>query len=345
MLVRQAKAVAHQWLLEAADTLPGFRGALFHGSTTWLADDALLAPGSDVDLLVVLADAEPPLKLGKFRYQGVLLEVSYLAEDEIASPEMVLGSAHLAGSFRGPNLIADPTGQLAALQAAVARDYARRRWVRARCKHVEDKILRNFRTLEAPAPLHDQVSAWLFGTGLTTHMPLVAGLQNPTVRRRYAAVRELLAAYGRSDVYRPLLELLGCAHISRARVEQHLAALSNVFDAAKVVIASPFFFSSDISDDARPIAIDGSRDLIERGLHREALFWIVATYSRCAKVLYHDAPVEVQERHAPGYQALLADLGMTSAADLVARAVQVRDFLPQLWEVSEAILAHPNCLP
>ena len=56
--------------------------------------------------------------------------------------------------------------------------------------------------------------------------------------------------------------------MGRVRVEHHVEALSEVFDAAKVVIRTPFPFASDITDAARPIAISGSRELIERGLHR-----------------------------------------------------------------------------
>jgi hypothetical protein len=56
--------------------------------------------------------------------------------------------------------------------------------------------------------------------------------------------------------------------MGRVRVEHHLEALSEVFDAAKVVIRTPFPFASDITDAARPIAISGSRELIERSLHR-----------------------------------------------------------------------------
>jgi hypothetical protein len=168
---------------------------------------------------------------------------------------------------------------------------------------------------------------------------LVAGLKNPTVRQRYMAARELLLDYDQADFYERLLELLGCGQMSRARVEQHLAALTAVFDAAKDVVKTPFFFASDISDQARPIAIDGSRALIERGDHREAIFWIVATYSRCLKVLYHDGPAETQEQFQPGYRQLLDDLGIRSPADLQQRSKQVKRFLPRLWQVTEAILA------
>jgi len=172
-----------------------------------------------------------------------------------------------------------------------------------------------------------------------THVLLVAGLKNPTVRRRYMAAQELLAGYGLLGFYETLLEMLGCAQMSRGRVEQHLAALAEVFDVAKAVVRTPYRFAADISDSARPVAIDGSRELIERGYHREALFWMVATYSRCQWVLYHDAPVEMQEKFGRGYRCLLADLGITSFADLQQRGEQVKGFLPRVWEVAEAIMA------
>lgn len=339
MRVRQAIDVARRWVLEEARAMPGFVGAFSHGSVNWLPDEAILPPTSDLDILIVLADADSSGKTGKLVYRDVMLEVSYLPHDQMRSPDLVLRDYHLAGSFRMASILADPSGQLARLQAAVARDYARRPWVKARCEHARAHVLRHLRSLSQPAPLHDQVIGWLFAAGVTTHVLLVAGLQNPTVRRRYVAARELLADYGHGDFCPSLLELLGCAGMGRAQVEQHLAALAEVFDAAKAVIKTPFSFASDISDRARPIAIDGSRELIERGDHREAVFWMAVTYSRCQKVLYHDAPVELQGRFCPGYRRLLGDLGVTSPAALQQRGAQVRAFLPRVQAVAEAILA------
>jgi hypothetical protein len=174
---------------------------------------------------------------------------------------------------------------------------------------------------------------------VTTHVLLVAGLKNPTVRRRYAAVRELLADYGRLEFHETLLELLGCGSMSRERVEQHLATLTDTFDAAAAVSSTSFPFASDITDAARPIAIGGSRDLIERGLHREAVFWIAATYSRCQKILHHDAPADAKERLDPGYRQLLDDLGVASSGELRRRREEVERLLPPLWEEAEAIMA------
>ena len=339
MRVRQAKEIARQWVRETASSIPGFAGAFFHGSANWLPDDAAFPATSDLDVVVVLDAPDPPIKPGKFRYQDVLLEVSYLLGDQLGSPERVLGRYDLAGSFRAPAVILDPSGQLTKLQAVVAREYAKRAWVSQRCDDARNRVLRNLRALDAAAPFHDQVTAWLFATGVTTHILLVAGLKNPTVRTRYVAARQLLAEYGHAAFYPSLLELLGCARMERGQAEWHLAALAAAFDAAKGVLATPFFFARDLTDAARPIAIDGSRDLIARGDRREAIFWMVATYSRCEKVLYQDAPAEMQARFTPGYRRLLGDLGITTFADLERRGEQVKEFLPQVWSVAEAIMA------
>jgi hypothetical protein len=338
MRVHQAKDAARQWVRAKASDAPGFAGAFFHGSINWLPDDALLPATSDVDVMLVYAHP-PALKLGKILYRDVLLEISHLPSDQLQSPEQILGISHLAGSFQKPSVIADPAGRLTRLNAAVAREYARRRWVRQRCEHAQSKILRNLQGLDPSAPFPDQVLAWLFATGVTTHMLLAAGLRNPTVRRRYLTTRELLAEYGHLDFYEPLLSLLGCAQMSRLRVEQHLVALAEAFDAAKTVVRTPFFFASDISDLARPLAIDGSWELIERGFHREAIFWIVATYSRCQKIFHQDAPAEMRAHFTPAYRRLVGDLGITASADLPRRSAQVEAFLPRVWTVVEAILA------
>jgi hypothetical protein len=339
MIVQQAKEVAREWVREQARKAAGFSGAFFHGSTNWLPEDAALPATSDVDIMVVLAGPDAPDKLGKFLYRGVLLEVSYLPADQLQSAELVLGQYHLAGSFRAPSIISDPSGQLSKLQVAVSRDYAKRAWVYKRCEHARNNVLNRLQALNESDPLHDQVTAWLFATGVTTHVLLVAGLKNPTVRRRYMAARELLAQYRLLDFHETLLEMLGCAQMSRARVEQHLAALAEVFDVAKTLVKTPYRFAADLSDIARPVAIDGSRELIERGYHREAIFWMVATYCRCQWVLYHEAPVQMQERFGPGYRQLLGDLGITSLADLEQRGEQVKGFLPRVWEVAQAIMA------
>ena len=339
MKVKQAKEAARQWVLEEGSKTPGFSGAYLHGSANWLTDDASIPATSDTDVMVVLTGVEPPIKPGKFHYKGVLLEVSYISRDTLSSPESVLGRGHLAGGFRTRSVILDPSGQLTALQEVVSREYARRSWVRTRCERAADAARSAGRALHEAVPLHDQATMAVFAAGLTTFVLLAAGLKNPTVRKRYVAAREVLAEYGRLDFQEPLLELLGCAAMEREQVEHHLDGVTAAFDAAsRVTIKTPYRFASDISNAARPISIDGSRELIERGLHREAVFWLAATYGRCRTIFAADAP-ELLPRFDPSYRELLADLDIDSFEDRRLRCGEVEAFLPRVWEVAEEIMA------
>ncbi|WP_412539489.1 hypothetical protein R8Z50_27085 [Longispora sp. K20-0274] len=332
--VRAARAAAVDWVTRHAPAVPGFRGAYLGGSTVALPDDAELPTGSDVDVFLVVEEAGA--KLGKFEHHGVLLEVSPLPAAALATPEQVLGRYHLAGPFRTDTVIADPTGHLRALQAGVAAGYAREHWVRRRCADVA--VEAGLRRQDPAAPWHARVTGWLFPTACTAHVLLVAALRNPTVRLRHLAVRGVLADYGLSDGYPELLELLGCATMTPATARRHLDALAVTFDAAAAVARTPFPFSSDITPAARPIAIDASRALIDRGLHRETVFWTAATFARCHAILAADAP-EVGEKLAPAFVELTADLGVGTGADLERRTAEVLAYLPRLAETADAIIA------
>jgi hypothetical protein len=272
LTVKDAKDVARQWVIKEASKALGFHGAYYAGSTNWFPNEAVFPSTSDVDVWIVLSDPEPPAKLGTFICRDGVLDVSGLSNHQLRSTDQILGDYHMAGNFRTPSIIADSSGRLTRLQAAVSRDFANRRWVYKRCEHAKNRVLRNLQALNGSERFDDQVTSWLFAAGVTTHLLLVAGLRNPTVRRRYVAARELLADYGHLDFYETLLKMLGCAQMSRESVARHLPALTDVFDAAKVLVKAPFPFASDISDIARPIRIDGSWDLGERGDHREAIF-------------------------------------------------------------------------
>lgn len=339
MLAGEAREIARRWVADHAAGAPGFAGAYFAGSITTLADDGVLPATSDVDVWVVQHEGGAAGEHGKVRYGGVTLDVAHTTFERLGPAEAILADYHVAGAFRSPGVIADPTGRLAALQAAVSREFARRSWVPRRCEHAREHALRYARSLPQLDDFHDQAMAWLFANGVMTHVLLVAGLRNPTVRRRYAAVWELLADYGQLDFHETLLDALGSREMGRERAERHLAAVEEVFDAAKGIAAgSALPYAADISDAGRPIAINGSHELIAAGLHREAVFWIAVTSARCQKLLQAAAP-DVAARHEPAFRELLSDLGVTSSADLRRGVERVERLMPDVWRVAEAIMA------
>jgi hypothetical protein len=254
MIAKDAKHVARQWVIMDASKAPGFDGAFYAGSTNWLPDDAVFPSTSDVDVWVVLADPDLLAKPGKFIYRDVILDVSYLPSDQLRSPHQILGDYHMAGSFRTPSTISDPSGRLTKLQAVVSRDFAKRQWVYKRREHAKNRVLRNLQSLNESEPFHDQVTAWLFATGVTTHVLLVAGLRNPTVRRRYVAARELLVDYGHLDFYETLLEVWG--------VPRWVGSVSNIISPRSPICSmQPRQSSKRLSFSPRTSAISPDRSL------------------------------------------------------------------------------------
>ena len=119
-----------------------------------------------------------------------------------------------------------------------------------------------------------------------------------------------MAAHGKLEFYEGLLQLLGCADWSKRQAEGHLAEVAAAFDQAKILPKANFRFAADISDLARPIAVNGSQELIYQGFHLEAVYWMVATSARCQWIFQRSASFAVRERFDSGFQRILGDLGI-----------------------------------
>jgi hypothetical protein len=338
MRVRDAKAAAHQWVLAEGSQMPGFWGAFLSGSITTMPEDAAFPTSSDVDVKVVVDLPTFPADAEKIRFQDVLLDVSYDASAAYRSPEAVLGTYYTAVHFIRPCIVLDPTGQLRAIQPLVAREYARRQWVRARCEHARSQ-LEAFLVRDPSAPLHEQVIAWLLAVIGMTHSLLVADLRNPTIRKCLVVVRDVLIRHDELPLYERMLGILGSAAMDRRQVEPLLAACTAAFDAATAIRTTPIPFGTNISEPARPINIAGSHELIAAGFPREAAFWIAAVHTWCQWVFWNDAPADVRDRFTPAYERLLDALGVSSPEAVGERTVQIRNLMPELWQVTEKILA------
>jgi hypothetical protein len=122
-------------------------------------------------------------------------------------------------------------------------------------------------------------------------------------------------------------------------LEHHLGRMAAAFDCAASSIRTQFPFGADLSETARPVAVGGSHALIQRGEHREAVFWIAVTYARCAAVLAVDGPADAALDCELGLRALMRDLGAESFADMQRRGGEIERFLPQLMDLAADLVA------
>jgi hypothetical protein len=136
-----------------------------------------------------------------------------------------------------------------------------------------------------------------------------------------------------------LLSILGADRLNREESQHHLDALTMQFDAAAEIVSPSYPFAADLSESGKAVAIEGSRELIRQGNHHEAIFWMLATATRCQQVFCRDGTPELQARFAAPYRRFLADLGIITTADLELAKIQVQAFVPLVWEVAERIIA------
>lgn len=335
MQIDQAIQVARRWLDAQGRALPGFVGAYLVGSGAERSGADELPASSDLDVMVVLR-GDVGLKPGKIRVEGVLLEISLLGLEAIVPFERALSDYHIAHGLNLGRILSDPDGVLGEAHAFIAPRFRALRWIGRRMDQVDEKIRRGIEGMDEEAALEDLLNSWLFPTGITAHRVLVAALQNPTVRLRYMAAREVLRQWGYDAFYEQMLELLGCARLDAGQVARGLDVMARAFDAAAALEDHSFFFSSDIASEARPLAVDGSLALIESGDHREAVFWILATYARCLKILRAGRSEALPEFEACLWE-LLAPLGLFKRWDFVRAGRRTLQFLPGLGGVCEGI--------
>jgi hypothetical protein len=346
VLVIDGRRAARSWVDEYAASKSWFGGAFLIGSVA--AADPLdpIPSTSDVDVMVVVEAADAPPKLGKLVHDGVLLDVTFLPSAALATVDQVATSFFLAPAFSagGESIIADPAGQLIELARGISPTFHRPDAILRRCDDVLARIRRRTgaqrATSEPTAPWSEPVIGWLFPASLTAVVVAVAAGRAPTVRRRYLDARSVLARLDLDDRYDALLELLGCAAVDRRTVQRHLDRLAATFDLAAATARTPFPFSSDVTPAARALGIDGSRHLVDQGAHREAVFWIIATWGRCHAIVTVDGSPGVRQSVDEQFRAAVADLvGVRDLADLRTRTGRVLAALPELRSVAEMIVA------
>ncbi len=338
MNIKDAREIAAHWLEENSSKFDGFVGGYLSGSAAWGDPGAEFRPGSDVDLFVVIDGQSLPNRLGKILVNGVILEINFIGWNTISDPDKILADYHLAGAFVCDGLLVDPDGRIANIRHAVASKFADPNRILQRCLHAKNRAKSFISQFKQHTDLHDKVTCLFFGAGVCAHMILVADQSNPTIRRRYVEMRATLRLYGKLDFHERLMNSLGSARWTKQTANQLLQDVASSFDLACSVIRSPYQFESDMTKAARPIAIDGSVEIIEAGIPGEAAFWLVAIAARSRAVVAKDGTTVQLREVDVGFWRLLAHLGIPDAIAMNERAIQIEADIEECWSVCENIV-------
>jgi hypothetical protein len=340
MKVSDAKAIARAWVKERVAEVPRCWGVIFGGSINWLPEDAELGSHSDVDLwYYVSGELDPGLGQRKILHEGLILEESYFSLEPYRDEEAILGDWAVGHHFTAPNVIHDPSGVLTRLRPRVAQRFAEPFWIRRRCENVATGVRGDLLPVlrgEADNPFPEVIFG--FTVANITALPTIALVRPPTVRNGGVRFAEAMRALHREDLVERRLELLGSLRLGRDEVEELLRAYTRMYDRAATVVRTHFWGEFDLMPAARPCMIGGARDLIDRGYHREAVFWMYVGSVFSSIALRNDAADEWATTHRAPYESLLSTLGIGDAAGYRAKAVIAEGLLTELMVLAADII-------
>lgn len=343
--VGEVVEIVREWIDLHARHMPHFAGAYLWAGITALPADAPFPLYRDVDVVVVFTEGTQDDTQEVF-YRGVMLEVIAKKLDAHLDVEAVLADPSHGPNMATTQVLADPTGVLVPLQQAVAAQYGRCRWIRTRCeaeKATAEQQLAAMR--QVSGPVNGEEALWTVWQLLNALSGLlaVAQLRRPTTRRTLSLLGELLDEQGRRDLHETALTVWGSAHMSRADVQAMLDQSVIAFDRSVEVYHTPTPYGFTIRDHLRPYLTEATQEMIDEGHHREATFWIMTLATESYLVLQNDAPDAEKPVFAAQLQAMLADLGYTSAEAWAERVDSAERLAREIYLIADALVElHPE---
>ena len=237
-----------------------------------------------------------------------------------------------------PSILRDDSGFLTRLHEAVAREYAQRKWVQARCEAEKREA---FGKLELAAHIPNRVSALSLlgyaGTYVSAVLAL-ASLKAITGRRSYVQMRRILESWGRTDLYERLLEVIGLAQTSREQAEHYLQDAAEAFAIAVQVKRTPHPFGHKMYAHLRPYLVEGSREMIRDGYYREAVGWTMAFYCSSMQIIQIDASSEITSDMQAKFCEFMRQFGLDGAIPWEERIEQAYAIFREVFMVADEII-------
>ncbi|MBN9685552.1 MULTISPECIES: hypothetical protein [unclassified Corallococcus] len=349
MIVRDALEHAKHWVDTEGSRIPGFMGAYVAGRMASLPLDTPFSTWRDVDLVVATSDAEQARASRlEMLHKGVIVECSVLDAALFQKFESVVSNPEHADNVREGRILADPTGAFQTLHEQVAREFPRRTWVKARCDSHRRAVLGHLEQAmqdagagAIPRMLLNFHAAMVYLSGLVA----LSHLKPITVRQCYVLSGELLERQGHAALHEECLALLGCADLSRQDVEGYLADFMKAFDRAVEVKKGDVPYGFKLRAHLRGAYLEGTREMIDAGRHRESLFWFFGLYFLALMVIQNDAPEAEKAAFQARFHAFFGRLGFLPNSPWAARFQQAKAVFEKISRAADEAIAGNTFLP
>ena len=326
MKAKELTAYLAPWLEGFIAQHPFITGAYLAGSAAEKAPEEDIADWSDIDIMLTIEGESRP-KPGKIPYGSHVIEGTYIPWQNIEDAEKALADYHIAHGLARSRVLFDADGRLTALCQSVQAEFAKPERIMQRVDGVIAKIEGNLNGFNADLPLHNRFMGLAFAAGIMAHAVLVAAQKNPTVRMRYRETCRVLQ--NRPEMQEMLLKTAGFADITPDEARAFVLQTGELFDVVSPLCKTVYPFTSDLQMEMRASVVDDALDLIEKGMHRETMFWTCATFCRLMMQSASDAPEIFAAWQAP-FHGLAQRVGAGTPMQQRKRISDIRFALPVL---------------
>ena len=340
MNAKEARSIAKRWVAEEVARTPGeVLCAFTHGSINWMADEDPFPPSSDLDLVVAVPKVDPARHWPcKRPYGRIAVEAFYVPRERLLSVDALLADFALAPNVVGGKVLFDPDRIVEGLRAAMAPEFARRHWVRLRCRALRNYALPVIAAFEQSARLFHLNGVTCLAVQAMAQMALTADLQNPTVKKSLVKARDVLASYGLAEEHRELLRVLGVAELDDEAILEATAHCRQTLDEACRWRRTRFMGDNCVTVHAR-LGLDVDvPSCVAAGLGREIFLWVASLHAHAMIALENDAPAGVLAAARQVYMKDMATIGAATTAEGRARMLACRPALERMVDLCDDII-------
>lgn len=340
MRVSEIREIAQKWVEDQYAPRPNFVGAHLMGGINEMQPDDEFPTFSDVDIGVVI-EGEGTRWPEDAHHQGLMLEIGTESADDYRSLETLIANPGLAPNLLSNSILVDPFHVLQEAHTFIAKEFARRRWVQARCDNERQNRIEAYIPAMNPDAIEPAMVFYAYYsvcTYLAGYIAL-ANLDRPTHRKAFVRAQKIVEDNQAPHLHTALLELFGCADWDKGQVESCLQETADAFDLAVQIHKTPHLGDFKLKSHLRPYLVEASQDMIDQGFYREAVPWIATYYTIAAITIGLEGSESQKETFVNGQQAMMQHLGLSTTKDWTERRAQARQTADAIYAFCDDIIA------